>query len=256
MKLKHLLPIFLALAFFVSSCTSYKNVPYFQDLNRDSIHTEDITNKTPLTIQPGDLLGIHVTSMNPDASYLFNYNLERPSGTNLDKSEQNAVVGYLVDKAGNIRLPLVGDVNVLGMSTFDIAKLLEEKLLPYLTKPRVNVRIQNFKVSVMGDVRAPGVYTINNERATVTEALSLAGDLYVTGIRKILLVREVDGKRTYVPLDLTSKNLFNSPYYYLKNNDMIYVQPNQARAQNEGTTFQKAGLLVSALSILAILLTR
>lgn len=258
MKLKHLFAIFIAaLVLFNLSCTPYKNIPYFQDLRRDSITTENITNYTPVTIQPGDQLGIHVTSLNVEASALFNYNLERPSGGgNLDRSEQNAVVGYYVDTDGNILMPLIGAVKAQGYTTSEFGKILESKLALYTSKPNVNVRYQNFKVSVMGDVRSPNVYMIYNERTTIPEVLSMAGDLNITGIRRIVLVRELDGKRQYIPIDLTAKDVFNSPYYYVKKNDLIYVQPNEQRAANDGSTFQRASLVISVLSIIAVLLTR
>jgi len=258
MKLKHILTFFTALLlFFNFACTPYKNIPYFQDLSRDSITRETISNYSPLTIQPGDQLGIHFTSLNVEASALFNYNLERPSGGgNLDRSEQNAVVGYYVDQNGNITLPLVGNVKAQGLTTDQLARTLETKTMPYLSKPTINVRIQNFKISVLGDVRIPNTFTIVNERITIPEALSMAGDLNITGVRTIFLIREADGKREYVPIDLRSKKLFESPYYYLKKNDILYIQPNEQRAANDGSTFQRAGLIVSVLSIVAILLTR
>jgi polysaccharide export outer membrane protein len=258
MNLKHLLIFSLiVLVFANSSCTSYKNIPYFQNLNRDSITTESIENYSQLTIQPGDLLGIHVSSLNNEADSKYNYNLERAFGnSNLDRAEENAVVGYLVDPNGDIRLPSIGTLKVSGLTTFEIAKILEKKLLIDLKDPTVNVRIQNFRVSVLGDVKNPGTFLISNERLTLTEALSRAGDLNITGIRDILLIREINGKRTYVPIDLTSKDIIKSPYYYLKNNDVVYVKPNRARAEDNGATFQRAGLIVSVLSIIAILLQR
>jgi len=259
MNLRHSTTILFSflILFCITSCSSYKNVPYFQDLKTDSIRTEVISNQTDLTIQPGDLLGIHFNSLNAEASAMFNYNLERPNGSsNLDRVEENAVTGYLVDKEGNITLPIIGNVKVTGLTTAQISALLENKLSTYLTKPRINTRIQNFKISILGDVKNPGQYNIINERITILEGLGKAGDLNSTGIRKVLLVRELDGVRTYVPIDLTSKNIFYSPYYYLKNNDVIYVQPNRTRVENDGTTFQKASIAVSLLSIIAILLQR
>lgn len=258
MSLKHFTTVlFSALILFcITSCTSYKNVQYFQDLAADSVRSEVIGNFSPLTIQPGDLLGIHFNSLNPEASAVFNYNLERPNGTsNLDKAEESAVIGYLVDYEGNIHLPQVGKMNLKGLTTIEATKAIEEKVATVLTKPKVNIRIQNFKVSVLGDVKSPGTYNIYNEKLTLLEGLSRAGDLNSTGIRKILLVREIDGKRVYVPIDLTSKNIFKSEYYYLKNNDVIYVQPNRTRIENDGTTFQKVSIAVSLLSIIAILIT-
>lgn len=259
MSLKNFTKLFLIalVCLGMFSCTSYKNVPYFKDLPLDSVRTESIENFSALTIQPGDLLGIHVTSQNAEASNIFNYNLERTNGTgNLDRTEENAVIGYLVDQQGNIHLPLVGEVQVKSLSTLQASQVVEAKLLTILKTPKVNIRIQNFKISVLGDVKAPGTFNVVNERITITEALSRAGDLNITGIRNILLVREVDGKRQYVPIDMNSKKVFTSPYYYLKNNDVLYVTPNHARAENDGSSFQRASLLISLLSVVAIILTR
>jgi polysaccharide export outer membrane protein len=258
MKLKHFSAFFItALILFNLSCTPYKNIPYFQDLRRDTITTEAIDNYTPVTVQPGDQLGIHFTSLNVEASAIFNYNLERPAGGgNLDRSEQNAVVGYYVDTDGNISLPLVGVVKAAGYTTTQLARVIETAVRPYLSKPTVNIRYQNFKVSVLGDVRSPNVFNIYNERTTLTEVLSMSGDLNITGIRNVILVREIDGKRQYIPIDLTSKKIFSSQYYYVRKNDIIYVQPNEQRAANDGSTFQRASLVISVLSIIAVLLTR
>jgi len=258
MKLKHSTAILLVSVLFSFSCTPYKTVPYFQDLKKDSILREKITNYSPLIIQPGDLLALQVTSLNHDADAVFNYNLERPNGLNaVGRAEQTAVFGYLVDPSGNIHLPLAGNVKVSGLTSDAISALLETKLSDYLTGANIKVRIQNFKVSVMGDVKNPGVYNIPDERVTLPEALTMAGDLNTTGIRNnILLVREIEGKREYIRLDLGSKSIFNSPYFYLKNNDMIYVQPNRDKVAATDSAFQKVALLISALSLVAIFFTR
>lgn len=258
MNLKRLQTVFLILVIF-SSCTPYKSIPYFQDLKRDSIVREQIKNFTPLTIQPGDLLGLHVTSLNHEADATFNYNLERPNGnvaTTTDRADQNSVVGYQIDESGNIHLPIIGSIKIAGLSLTQGTVLLETRLSEVLSKPNVNLRIENFKVSVLGDVAHPGSYPSTNDRFTLPEALSLAGDLNSTGIRNITLIREIDGKREYIPIDLTSKKVFDSPYFYLKNNDIIYVQPNRERVLASDSYFQKLSLLLSALTIIVVYLSR
>jgi len=260
MSFKHLIAIVLVALLFFSSCTPYKNVPYFQDLKKDKIFKEKITNFSPLIIQPGDLLAIHFSSLNHDADARFNYDLQ-PTPPNIlpsiERSEQNAVVGYLVDKQGNISLPLIGFVKVAGLTTAEIASTLETRLSEYLTKPNINVRIQNFKISVLGDVLHPGSFSSSGERITITEAIALAGDLTTTGIRdSVLLIREIDGNREFVPMNLTSKKIFNSPYFYLKNNDIIYVQPNKDRVAQSDSGLIKASIIISALSVLAIIITK
>lgn len=211
----------LALLAFVisfSSCRSYQEIPYFQDLKRTGISEEEITNYSSLTIQPNDILGVNVISMNAEAAAVFNFN-----------GDNDPAVGYIVTQTGEVKLPLLGVVKVSGLTTQELQNQLQKSLLTYVKEPVVNVRVLNFKISVLGDVLRPDVYSVPGERITVTEALSLAGDLNITGVRNILLVRENNGKREYVPIDLKSKSLFNSPYFYLKNNDMIYVDPHKTK---------------------------
>lgn len=260
MNFKKFLKLFFAvLILFNFSCTTYKNVPYYQDLKLDSVLKEKIVNRSPLTIQPGDLLAIHVTSLNHEADAAINYHLERPNGNvavNPDRVDENAVVGYRVDQDGNIHLPMVGVLKLSGNTFSEATGILESKLSEFLTKPNIEIRIQNFRITVLGDVKSPGSFSVVNEQITINEALGLAGDLNSTGLRKnVLLIREINGTREYLNFDLTSKNIFSSPYYYLKNNDVIYVQPNKDKVLSSDSTFQKISLLLSALSLVAIFIT-
>ena len=222
----------------------------------NTVTKEEINNFSPLIIQSGDILAINVTSLNPEASNVINYNLNRVSGINSDSGPQNAVIGYLVDLKGNINLPLIGEVHVSGLTTTDLIDQLQVKLQTYLSKPIANVRILNFKISVLGDVARPDVYTISSDRVTLVQALSLAGDLSITGVRNdILLIREIEGKREYIPIDLNSKKVFDSPYYYLKNNDIIYVVPNKSKVEQASASFTKLSLGIGLLSVIAIILS-
>ncbi|MGZ3756183.1 MAG: polysaccharide biosynthesis/export family protein [Mucilaginibacter sp.] len=263
MNFKFLYTIPLIAIIFISSCTPYKTVPYFQNLKRDSVNVaiEKISNFSPLTVQPGDLLAIHVNSLNHDADAQFNYNLERPNGINIGSSigvsSENVVYGNLVDSNGEISLPMIGHVKVSNLTTATITDMLESKLSEYLTKPSINIRILNFKIAVLGDVSKPGSYDIVNEKITIPQALALAGDLNITGIRdNILLIREINGERQIITLSLSSKKIFDSPYYYLKNNDVIYVQPNKDKVAQSDSGLVKASLIISALSVLALILTK
>lgn len=232
----------------LSSCTSYKKIPYFQNLDRTKITNENIDNYTSLTIQPLDQLSINVGSLNPEAAAVFNNNLQN-AGTN----PNNPNYGYLVDKKGEINLPLIGAMKVSGLTSDELAEQLKGRLNNYLREPTVSVSVVNFKVAVLGDVLRPNIYTSPSERLTITEALSLAGDLNITAKRDdVLLVREKDGKREYIPLDLTSKELFKSPYFYLKSNDLLFVQPSKLKLATVDTGFRNASLIISALSLLAI----
>ncbi|NVO86104.1 polysaccharide biosynthesis/export family protein [Hymenobacter sp. P5252] len=239
-----------------TSCSSYRKIPYFQDLNMSKVLEEPLDNYTPPLVQPQDILGISVSSLNPEASAVFNYNLNRVNGNNYDLSPGNPVVGYLVDDQGEINVPIVGAIKVSGLTTSEISHQLQTKLLPYLKEPIVNLRIINFKVAVFGDVLKPDMYMVQNERITIPEALSLAGDLNITAIRtNVLLVREQNGKRQYIPIDLTSKGIFKSPYFYLKNNDVIYVQADKTKFATVDRGYRTASLVLSGLSVLAITLS-
>ncbi len=240
----------------LSSCSTYKNIPYYQDLDQYKPTQENITNYSPLTIQPADILGINVNSRNPESSSMFNYNLNRVSGNNFDNSPENPVTGYLVTEKGEIELPLIGVLKVAGITTTELKEKLRLALLTYYKEPNVSVRIINFRVAVYGDVLKPDLYTLQNERTTVTQALSMAGDLNITAKRKnVILVREINGVRNYIPIDLTSKEIFQSPYYYLKNNDEIYVTPDRTKYATVDRGYRTASLVLSGLSIVAIVLS-
>jgi polysaccharide export outer membrane protein len=213
--------ILVALTILTSACGSYKHIPYFQDLSHAAPSEQTVDNYVPFTIQPADILRINVSSRNEESSAIFN----RANGDVNGYSAESQVVGYLVDQKGEIHLPLIGNYKAAGLTTSQLREQLNEKLLVYFKDPVTNVRLVNVKVSVYGDVLHPNVYTLQNERTTITQALSMAGDLNITAMRNIILIREQDGKRSYIPIDLTSKKIFESPYYYLKNNDEIYVQP-------------------------------
>ena len=254
--MRHLRIVILIAIIFNFSCTPYKQVPYFQDLARDSTVVQKINNYTPLTLQAGDLLGINVTSLNHDADLIFDYSSSVTQSTGMGY-DRDPVVGYLIDQDGNIKLPLIGTLNIAGYTTKEVSALLESRLQTYFSKPVVSVRILNFKVSVLGDVGHPGNYIIQNEKITIPEALSLAGDLTTTALRKnILLIRETDSTRKYINIDLTSKNIFNSPYYYLKNNDIIYAQPSRVKVSTESGLLTKISIALSTLTFIGYLFYR
>jgi polysaccharide biosynthesis/export protein len=246
----------ISLIILMNSCGSYKNIPYYQDLNHSSESQEQVENFTPFTIQPADVLGINVSSRNPESSAVFNYNLNRINGNNFDTSSDNPVTGYQVDQKGEIHLPYIGSLKVVDLTITELRDKLNQMLLTYYKDPVVNIRILNFKIAISGDVQHPNIYTLQNERTTITQALSLAGDLNITAMRKnIILIREHNGVRKFIPIDLTSKKIFKSPYYYLKNNDEIYVQPDRTKYATVDRGYRTATLILSGLSIIAIVLS-
>jgi len=252
-NLKYLLLFYLISLNF--SCSEYKNIPYYQDLNVPNYYEENINNYSQLKIQPGDILAINVSSVNPEAASVFNTSINRVNGST-ENTPNNPVYGFKVNADGDLQLPLVGDMKVIGLTIDDISKQLTANLLPYLKSPIVNVRIVNFKISVLGDVLRPDVYTITNDHINVNEALGLAGDLNITAKRKnVLLVREINGKREYFVIDLTKKELFNSPYYYLKNNDILYIQPDKTKYGTVERSSKSIGLILTGLSVIAIVVS-
>ncbi|MBD1394651.1 polysaccharide biosynthesis/export family protein [Mucilaginibacter glaciei] len=252
LKYSRILICTLISAVALCSCGSYKNIPYYQDLNRTGSTDTEVQNYVPLTIQRADILGINVSSKSPESSVLFNYRVNGNSG---DNAPDNPITGFLVDENGEVHLPLVGDMKVLGLTTSQFRKQLNDKMLTFYKEAVVSVRVLNFRVAVSGDVQRPGIYNVQNERITVTQALTLAGDLNITAIRNIVLIREQDGKRKFIPLDLTSKKIFDSPYYYLRNNDEIYVQPDRTKYATVDRGYRTATLILSGLSIIAIVLS-
>lgn len=211
------------------SCIPQKRMVYFQNINhQDTIATFQDTGYMAV-IQPNDILTIYVASISLEASKYFNY-IEKPDDAN------SMANGYLVDTKGNIQLPLVGDVKVSGLTSAGARDTIISKLVKYLINPSVKLNIRNFRITVMGEVLHPGVFTVPNEKVTLPEALALAGDLTVFSVREnIMVIREKDGKKEFGIVDLTNRELFNSPYYNLHCNDIVYVEPTKQKkflAQN------------------------
>jgi polysaccharide export outer membrane protein len=245
--------LFLALVCLSSCGVKYKTIPYFTDLPLDSLVQEQIQNQTILKIQKNDILAITVNSLNPEASAIFNMG-SVGSGAS---SSGGGSAGYLVDQNGAIQLPLVGSIPVVGLTTAQARLAIEKKLLQYLKEPVVSLRVSNFRISVLGDVAKPGVYPVNNERVSISEALSMAGDLTITGERNnVLLIREDRGVREYVRIDLQRRDTFNSPYYYLQNNDVLYIQPSKAKYASVDGSYRNIGMILSVISIAVLLISR
>jgi polysaccharide export outer membrane protein len=168
--------------------------------------------------------------------------------------------GYLIDAAGEIAFPIIGKLKMAGLSRLAATEMIKEKLKPYINNPIVNIRVLNYKVTVLGDVKNPGTFTIPNERITLLEALGLAGDMLITGKREnVLVIREVEGKKTEMRIDLTSRQLYSSPAYYLHQNDVIYVEPNKTKINSAAMNASNVGIFIAILSMLttvAVLLSR
>ncbi|BAU54360.1 Polysaccharide biosynthesis/export protein [Mucilaginibacter gotjawali] len=257
--------IFTAIAFMMSSCVDQKQIAYFQKGSQDH-DTITVAQAFVPKIQTGDILSISVGSLNPMASSFFNpYSTmpvasDNPTGGNTGGGgapaaiSQPAAPGFLVDSAGIIEIPLIGSIKVSGLSTSQLRVILKKRLVTYLKEPTVNVRFLNYKISIMGEVARPSVYVIPNEQITLPEALSMAGDLTIFGKRdNVLVIREHDGKKEFGHVNLNSRELYSSPYYYLHSNDVIYVEPGKGRIAQTDKTYQILPIILSALSFIAII---
>ncbi|TDG37694.1 polysaccharide export protein [Pedobacter changchengzhani] len=246
---------FLLLMLLFCSCKGYKQVAYFQDLNKDGVINQEIKNYTTLKLQKDDLLSISISSIEPKAAAV--YNIGNGGGVSaVGMGSSSGQDGYLIDENGEIQIPTLGTVKVGGLTTSEAKILITKKLVPFLGNPVVNLKLINFKISILGDVGAPGVYPIQGERISFVEAISKAGDLNISGLRKnILLVRETDGARKFIRLDLNDKDIFNSPYYYLQPNDVIYVQPSNSKYAAVDNTTRNISFALSGISLLLVLFT-
>lgn len=240
-------------SYLLSSCASRKDVVYFQDTG--NFETLVDKNKATTKFKVDDLVSIHISSLDPEASVPFN--LYRGASEGGFRAEQ---VDYLVDQDGMIDFPVIGKLKIQGLSPDDLRILLREKLSEYLKDPIINIRLRNFTITVLGQVNRPGTYPVVGEQISILEALGLAGDVTLRGMRNnVLVIRDFNGAKVYTRIDLTSKNIIKSPVYYLTQNDVIYVEPNKTGIK-ETSLGQNTSIWVSVLSTLVtstvIILTR
>lgn len=235
-----------------SACNSTKEVVYLQDVV--PLKQQDIERKYEVFIHEDDLLSIMVNSKDPELALPFNMPMVTYQ-IGSESSGQQRVLGYLVDTNGDIDFPILGKLHVAGLSRLELRDLIKEKLISgdYIKDPVVTVQFLNYKVSVMGEVARPGSFTITGDRITLLEALSMAGDLTIYGRRdRVAVIREENGKRTILFHDLRSSEIFTSPCYYLQQNDIVYVEPNKAKAgQRDINQNNSVSVWLSAVSVLA-----
>ena len=259
MRLKSIL-LMAVCAWMLAACSSYKNVPYLQDAGLK----EAMVAEEPLydaKIMPKDLLTVTVNTTDPEAAAPFNMTVQTAQNLATSRStySQPMLQQYLVNNDGTIDFPVLGQLKVGGLTKNEAENMIREKLKPYLREtPIVTVRMANYKISVLGEVARPGTFTVSNEKVNVLEALAMAGDMTIWGMRdNVKLVREdALGKREIVELDLTTSDIITSPYYYLQQNDILYVTPNKTKAKNSdiGSStslwFSATSILVSVASLL------
>lgn len=243
---------FIIILGLLSSCASRKEIVYFQT---DSTALNTAFDMQAPKLQAGDILTISVTADDIKVTAPFNqinsYQVGALQNTN------PFIPTYTIDKLGNIEFPKLGTVHLAGLTRLEAIELLRGKVKNYILDPGININIQNFRVTVIGEVLRPGTFTVENDRISLLEAISLAGDLTINGVRNnILVVREENGKKIEYRVDLTKRNSLNSPVYFLKQNDIIYVEPNGAKiqsskyTQNTSIFVSIAGLIITIIAVI------
>lgn len=249
---KIILFLFVLLLF---SCKPSKELVYYQNI--DGLATPEQSSSYEIKIQPDDLLMIIVSADDPETAIPFNLStISVATATNLNTARgQETMQSYLVDAGGTIDFPVLGKLKVGGLSRTEVMQLLETKIAKYIKNPIINLRLMNFKVSVQGEVTMPGTYSVSSDRVTLIEALSMAKDLTVYGKRdNILIIRELNGVKSYHRVDITKADFIHSPFYYLAQNDVVYVEPNKTKI-NGAAVGANTGVLISITSLVITLIT-
>ncbi len=243
---------------FCESCNTSKKIAYFENVKDDSY--KSMLDITEAPIQKNDILSISISSLNEEASAVFNPGtnaVNKQATTSTGGSIQSG--GYLVNSDGNIQLPILGNVTAEGLTKKQLRESISNKILQkkLLIDPIVDIRHLNFEVTVIGEVGNPTVITVPSERISLIKALGLAGDLTIYGKREnVLLIREESGKKITRHIDLTSSEFLNSPYYYLQPNDVVYVEPNNTKIATASRSQQLVPIILSSLSLIVIVLDR
>ena len=256
--------VMLGAVLWLSSCATVKDIAYFQ--NKVVDHPEQIDKQAGIVIQPKDQISIVVSSRNPELVAMFNlpYVSSTISADGGTSGGGQRLMSYIVDNDGQIDFPVLGVLNVAGLTRWELAEMIKKELVnqKYLSDAVVTVQFINFKVSAIGEVNNPGTFTIDGDRLTLLQAISMAGDLTIYGERtNVSVIRERNGERTIYEVNLCDVDLFKSPAYHLQQNDVIYVQPNRYKSRQStvdskvqwitGLAMSGGSMLLSIASIIA-----
>jgi len=245
MKIFFTLLLFTGLLF---SCATKDDVVYFNGMS-SADNSIGLDSYSP-TYHIDDELVIVVNALDAEAARPFNKASVSVSLDILDARGRERMQTYRIDPNGNINFPVLGELKIAGLNRQQATNMLQEKLADYIKNPIVDIETVNYRITVLGEVQRPGTYTAVNERITLVEAISMAGDLTIYGEREnVLVIQDYDGKKTYTRVNLKSNDLFNSPVYYLSQNDVVYVEPNKTRAKNSSIGAQ-TGVILTSMSLL------
>jgi polysaccharide export outer membrane protein len=241
----------------LTSCSSSRNLVYFSDLTNNSEYKASIENNIEPEIQPNDILSIKVSSLNPESNTLFNNGtIQTPGTANIILNGDNALnEGYVVDQTGAINFPVLGKVQLAGLTREKAIDKMTTEIRKSVKSPIVSIRYLNFKVTVIGEVNKPSTFTVATERINILEALGLAGDMTPYGKREnVLLIREKNGVRSTTRLNLNNKEVLNSPYFYLQQNDVVYVEPDKIKQIQASTNTRDLTVASIAVSVLVAII--
>jgi polysaccharide biosynthesis/export protein len=245
----------------LSSCVSTKNVPYFKDISLadNSVMEQTASFKEPV-IQADDILSISIFTIDPGSAAIINQSTttEALGASSASSMGQQQVTGYPVDKKGEVEIAVLGKVKLAGLTTYEARDLIRSLAAKLYRNPTVQVRFANFKVTILGEVTRPAAYTFPNEKVSILDAIGLAGDLTIYGKREnVLLIRDNNGKKEFARFSLNSGDLLKSPYFYLRQNDVIYVEPNKAKAAaNNASRTQTFAIIGTILSVVIVIAAR
>jgi polysaccharide export outer membrane protein len=247
--------------FQLASCKSSRNLVYFSDLKNSEDYKAVVQNTAVIRLQPNDLLSIRLTSLSPESNELFNRGVMQLTTTNTTtNSTANADVavpdgGYLIDTDGNIDFPVLGKVKLSGLTKEEATTKMTAAIKQYVKSPIITIRLLNFRITVIGEVSKPSTFFVPTGRINILEALGLAGDMTTYGKREnVLLIRESDGVRSTTRLNLNNKELLNSPYFYLQQNDVVYVVPDRLREVQASTNTRTLSIVTIAASVVVALI--
>lgn len=241
------------IAVIIASCTSSKDILYFQDLNQ--VELQKLANEYEAVIKKDDRLTIVVSG--PDKTVTAPYNLtlgEMANTGSYGSNPEQSTLSYLVDKNGDIKFPVLGTIHVEGMTRNKLADYLTQQISKDVKDPIVYVSFRNYKITILGEVRTPGTYTMDSEKVTILQALGKAGDLSLTALREVVLLREVNGQLTHTTIDMRSSDILSSPYYYLQQNDVLYVPPSATRVTAATTATGIWSVVLSSITTLVAVL--
>jgi polysaccharide export outer membrane protein len=254
-SLKSRIILFLFIAISSTACRPTRNLVYFSDLKNNDNYQVKVASNADLRFQPNDLLSIQLISLNQESNTLFNKGTLQINNTKnaaeTGGGENTVIEGYLIDNNGQVDFPVLGKVKLAGLTKEEATQKMTAEIRKFVKDPIVNIRLLNFKITVIGEVNKPSTFVVPTERINILEALGLAGDMTAYGKREnVLLVREREGVRSTNRLNLNNKEILNSPYFYLQQNDVVYVEPDkmkQIQATTDTRTYTVAALAVSVL---------